>query len=310
MSDLPVVFLMGPTAIGKTAVAVELVQRMPLEIISVDSALIYRGMDVGTAKPDQATLSIAPHHLIDICEPTEIYSAAQFRHDALQAIREIHSENKIPLLVGGGMLYFRALEEGLSELPKANPEVRKQLDQEAEALGWAAMHKRLQHIDPESAERIHPNDPQRIQRALEVYEITGYPISQLQRQELTAPLNYPLLKLILTTESRTKLHGRIEQRFDEMLRTGLVEEVRRLKKVDGMHLGLPSARAVGYRQVWEHVDGQCDSAEMRKRGIVATRRYAKRQMTWLRKQKNAKVFDAFDDNTIENVTYCVQQFIA
>ncbi len=309
MPDLPVIFLMGPTAVGKTAVAVELVKRLPLEIISVDSALIYRGMDIGTAKPDEATLAVAPHRLIDICEPNEIYSAARFRQDALVHIAEIHAKQKIPLMVGGGMLYFRALEEGLSGLPAADTAVRAKLDQEAAKIGWPKMHERLQHVDSEAAARIHPNDPQRIQRALEVFEITGSPMSSLQNNESAKPLNYPLLKLVLTTERREELHRRIEQRFDVMLEQGLLDEVMALRERRDMYESLPAARAVGYRQVWEHLDGLYDKDEMRRRGIVATRRYAKRQMTWLRKQENVKVFDALCDDTIENVTGYVQQFI-
>ncbi|MBL1433874.1 MAG: tRNA (adenosine(37)-N6)-dimethylallyltransferase MiaA [Gammaproteobacteria bacterium] len=298
---LPVIFLMGPTAVGKTAVAVELVKRLPLEIISVDSALIYRGMDIGTAKPDHETLARAPHRLIDICEPNETYSAACFRHDALMHIEDIHKQQRIPLLVGGGMLYFKALEEGLSWLPEADPEVRARLEKDAEQIGWAQMHARLRTIDPVAAERIHPNDPQRIQRALEVYEITGSSMSTLQDKKNAIPLNYPLHKLVLNIENRELLHQRIEQRFDAMLAQGFAEEVRFMREQEGMHASLPSVRAVGYRQMWEHLNGEYDEIEMRRRGIVATRRYAKRQMTWLRSQKNVSTFDALDNTLINEL---------
>lgn len=300
---------MGPTAVGKTAVAVELVKRLPLEIISVDSALIYRGMDIGTAKPDGETLRQAPHRLIDICEPNEVYSAARFRADALSHIAEIHAQQKIPLLVGGGMLYFKALEEGLSGLPAADAGTRARLDAEASQIGWAKMHERLRAVDEEAAARIHPNDPQRIQRALEVYEITGSPLSLLQREETATPLNYPLLKLVCSIEDRAELHRRIEQRFDAMLVQGLVDEVRRLYARPDMHADLPAVRAVGYRQVWEYLDGDYDKDEMRRRGIVATRRYAKRQITWLRRQKNVTLLDALSGQLVAELTTLIKGFI-
>lgn len=298
---LPVIFLMGPTAVGKTAAAVELVKRLPLDIISVDSALIYRGMDIGTAKPDKATLLQAPHRLIDICEPDEIYSAACFRQDALTHIDDIHRQGRIPLLVGGGMLYFKALEEGLSWLPSADAKVRARLEDEAAQQGWEAMHARLHSVDPDAAARIHPNDPQRIQRALEVYELTGRSMSSLQEEKIAEPLNHPLLKLVLKIEDRALLHQRIEQRFDMMLEQGFADEVRRVRERENMHSALPAVRAVGYRQMWEHLDGDYDQDEMRRRGIVATRRYAKRQMTWLRGQDNAKVFDALDSKLVDKL---------
>lgn len=300
-NSLPVIFLMGPTAVGKTAVAVELVKRLPLEIISVDSALIYRGMDIGTAKPDNQTLEQAPHRLIDICDPNQIYSAASFRQDALVHIDDIHKQQRVPLLVGGSMLYFKALEEGLSLLPAADPEIRARLEQEAEQIGWSQMHARLRGIDPVAAERIHPNDPQRIQRALEVYEITGSSMSALLDKKNGAPLNYPLLKLVLTIEDRKLLHQRIEQRFDLMLAQGFAAEVRRMREKD-MHSALPSVRAVGYRQMWQHLDGEYDETEMRRRGVVATRRYAKRQMTWLRSQKNVSTFNALSSTLVDDLT--------
>ncbi len=300
---------MGPTAVGKTALAVELVKHLPLEIISVDSALIYRGMDIGTAKPDQATLEQAPHRLIDICEPDEIYSAARFRQDALEQIADIHRQQRIPLLVGGGMMYFKALEEGLSRLPAADPVIRAKLEQEAGRVGWAQMHVRLRSVDPAAAERIHCNDPQRIQRALEVYEISGSPMSLLQDEKKAAPLNYPLLKIVLSIEDRALLHQRIEQRFDMMLAQGFVSEVRRLHEREGMHAALPAVRAVGYRQAWEYLNGSYDLDEMRHQGIVATRRYAKRQMTWLRSQKNGSVFDAMSHTLVDDIKREITQFI-
>jgi len=300
---------MGPTAVGKTAVAVELVKRLPLEIISVDSALIYRGMDIGTAKPDRATLAQAPHRLVDICKPDEIYSAARFRQDALEHIADIHKHQRIPLLVGGGMLYFKALEEGLSLLPAADPGIRAKLEEEAEQIGWTQMHARLQGVDPVAAERIHPNDPQRIQRALEVYEISGSPMSLLQNKKMATSLNHPLLKFVLSIEDRAILHQRIEQRFDAMLEQGFIDEVRRMREIEGMHAALPAVRAVGYRQMWEHLDGNYDENEMRRRGIVATRRYAKRQMTWLRSQKNVTVSDGLGSTLVEDLVQKITEFI-
>lgn len=286
-----VICLMGPTASGKTGVAVELVQQLPLDIVSVDSALVYRGMDIGTAKPDAETLRLAPHRLIDIRDPVQPYSAAGFRDDALQEIASIHAAGRIPLLVGGTMLYFRALERGLSELPAADPDVRARLEAEAKTRGWAAMHERLAGIDPVAAARIHPNDPQRIQRALEVYDITGLSMTeQFERSPDTAP---PLrfLKIALVPEDRAVLHERIQRRFNIMLEQGFLDEVSALRARGDLDPDMPSMRAVGYRQAWAHLDGKLSAQEWVERAIVATRQYAKRQLTWLRSEGNTNPVD-------------------
>ncbi len=275
------VCLMGPTASGKTELAVELVARGPFDIVSVDSALIYRGMDIGTAKPGTQTLARAPHRLIDIRDPAERYSAAQFRDDCLTAMREIHAAGRIPLLTGGTMLYFRALEFGLSSLPRADERVRERLAAEAATRGWAALHARLRAIDPDAAARIHPNDPQRIQRALEVWEISGRPLSQLQAGR--APLRgWRLMKFARAPRQRAVLHRRIADRFRTMLEAGFEAEVAALRARGDLHPGLPSMRCVGYRQMWQYLDGELSHAEMIERGIIATRQLAKRQFTWLR----------------------------
>jgi len=292
------IFLMGPTASGKTGLAVELIQRLPLEIISVDSALIYRGMDIGTAKPDAQTLAQAPHRLIDIRDPSEIYSAAEFRHDALQAMDDIISRGNTPLLVGGTTLYFRALEEGLSDLPSADAEVRAELEAEAAEVGWPAMHTRLSQVDPEAADRIHPNDPQRIQRALEVYELCGEPMSALfagGRQQVPA---YRFLKLALVPGDRALLHARIAERFQLMLKQGFLDEVRHLRARGDLHTDLPSMRAVGYRQAWAHLDGNLSAEEWVERGVIATRQYAKRQMTWLRSERDCHWIDPLQKDPV------------
>jgi len=283
---LPVIFLMGPTATGKTEIAVSLSRQNPVDVISVDSAMVYRGMDIGTAKPSKVLLKEVPHRLIDICEPDETYSAAKFRLDALLAINEIHSQNRIPLLVGGTGLYFRALETGISDLPDADAEIRQQLESEAEQIGWQAMHRRLAEIDPASAERIHTNDPQRIQRALEIYQISGRSITDHYEEKTTNPFSFEVIKIILNPDDRSILHERIKHRFLKMLDEGLVEEVRTFHKNKRFVRSLPSMRMVGYRQVWNYLDGETDYEEMIEKGIIATRQLAKRQMTWLRKEEN------------------------
>ncbi len=283
---LPVIFLMGPTATGKTEIAVSLSRQNPVDVISVDSAMVYRGMDIGTAKPSKVLLKEVPHRLIDICEPDETYSSAKFRLDALLAINEIHSQNRIPLLVGGTGLYFRALETGISDLPDADAEIRQQLESEAEQIGWQAMHRRLAEIDPASAERIHTNDPQRIQRALEIYEISGRSITDHYEEETTNPFSFEVIKIILNPDDRSILHEKIKHRFLKMLDEGLVEEVRTFHKNKRFVRSLPSMRMVGYRQVWNYLDGETDYEEMIEKGIIATRQLAKRQMTWLRKEEN------------------------
>jgi len=286
MSQQPfAVFLMGPTASGKTDLAVELVRQRPCEIISVDSALVYRGMDIGTAKPDAELLALAPHRLIDVCDPSDAYSAARFRDDALAAMTEITAAGRIPLLVGGTMLYFRALQYGLSELPVADTVIRERLEQFQAEFGLAALHERLAEVDTIAANRIHPNDSQRIKRALEVFELTGKPMSQLQNRQGEQQLPYRLLKLVRAPDDRAVLHQRIEQRFHKMLQQGFEAEVRGLMRQEGVSADLPSMRSVGYRQMLSYIQGEYSYEEMIKRSIIATRQLAKRQFTWLRVEK-------------------------
>lgn len=297
----PVIFLMGPTATGKTDIAAALFKRLPVELISVDSALVYRGMDIGTAKPSKEFLNDVPHRLIDICEPVETYSAARFRDDALLAIDEIHSQNRIPLLVGGTGLYFRALESGISDLPDADAEIRLRLESEARDIGWQAMHARLAKVDPVSADRIHPNDPQRIQRALEIYQISGRSMTDHYDDGDASPFPFELIKIILNPGDRSNLHERIKHRFLKMLDEGLVEEVRSFHANGRFSGSLPAMRMVGYRQVWNYLDGQTDYEEMVEKAIVATRQLAKRQMTWFRKEKNGIWLDSDESGLIEQI---------
>jgi tRNA dimethylallyltransferase len=297
----PAIFLLGPTASGKTDIAIRLVEDLPCEIISVDSAMVYRGMDIGTAKPDAEILQNAPHRLIDICDPAEAYSAAQFAEDALREMNDICASGKIPLLVGGTFLYFRALAEGLSPLPAADCVTRSKLDAEAKAVGWAEMHRRLAAVDPETASRIHPNDPQRIQRALEVYELSGEPMSSILHRDNPGELPYNVSKLILAPGDRAELHDRIAIRFNQMLESGLVEEVDRLYQRVDLHKDLPSVRAVGYRQVWAYLEGELQYDQMIQRGVVATRQFAKRQFTWLRSEKDGTWFDALENNIYSKI---------
>lgn len=297
----PAIFLMGPTASGKTSLAVELVRHLPCDIISVDSALIYKGMDIGTAKPDEKTLAEAPHRLIDMLDPSESYSAAQFREDALREMADITSKGRIPLLVGGTMLYYRALQYGLSEMPSANPEVRARLDAEAEEKGWAHMHARLAEVDPETAARLHPNDPQRIQRALEVYELTGMPMSEYHRNQQSDPIPYQIYKLAVIPEDRAILHERISQRFDDMLVQGFMEEVKQLFARSDLHTNLPAIRTVGYRQGWEHLEGKWTYEEMIEKAKTATRNLAKRQHTWLRSEQDVTFFESTDSEILSKV---------
>ncbi len=280
---------MGPTASGKTDLAVELVRRFPFEIVSVDSVMVYRELEVGSAKPDCAVLSEAPHRLIDIVDPPDVYSAARFRQDALLAIDAIRSAGAIPLLVGGTMFYFQALEQGLSDLPAADPALREQIARRAQQLGWPALHAELAAVDPESAARIHPHDPQRLQRALEIHRLTGKTRSQLWARAKPAA-TMAATKLVLCPSARSELHCRIERRFDSMLEKGLVEEVAGLRSRWPLSPSSPAMRALGYRQVWQHLDGEFDAPELRRRGVVATRRFAKRQLTWLRAQSDAQWF--------------------
>ncbi|HVY53007.1 MAG TPA: tRNA (adenosine(37)-N6)-dimethylallyltransferase MiaA, partial [Gammaproteobacteria bacterium] len=280
-----------PTASGKTALAVELVQRLKAEIISVDSAMIYRDMDIGTAKPDAETLERAPHRLIDICDPAEAYSAGDFQKDALREIDNILQQGKIPLLVGGTMMYFHLLQNGLDELPTRNEQIRQQILQEAETLGWPELHKKLTSVDPEAAKRIHPHDSQRIQRALEVFALTGKPITEYQLQQ-NKEHAFGMINVIVSPTERSTLHQRIEKRFSQMLDLGFIEEVKQLKARPDLSLQKPSMRCVGYRQVWEHLDGQYSFEEMREKAIAATRQLAKRQITWLRRWQDATWIDS------------------
>ncbi|CAM2992605.1 tRNA (adenosine(37)-N6)-dimethylallyltransferase MiaA [Vibrio mytili] len=274
-------FLMGPTASGKTELAIRLRQKFPVEIISVDSALIYKGMDIGTAKPDDKEQSLAPHRLIDILDPSESYSAADFRRDALQEMEAIVAEGKIPLLVGGTMLYYKALLEGLSPLPAANPEIRQQIEQEALTKGWSVLHDELKQLDPVSAARIHPNDPQRLSRALEVFRISGKTLTELT-QTKGESLPYRVKQFAIAPKERAELHRRIELRFEKMMESGFEDEMNVLYAREDLHPDLPSIRCVGYRQMWEYLDGECTREEAVFRGICATRQLAKRQITWLR----------------------------
>ncbi len=297
----PVLFLMGPTASGKTALAVELTQRWPFEIVSVDSALVYREMDIGTAKPDRETQRLAPHRLVDILDPAEAYSAGRFRADALREIAAIQTTGRIPLLVGGTMLYFRVLEQGLSELPSADPAIRARLLTELAEQGSAALHNRLAAVDPTAAARIHPHDPQRIQRALEVYELTGRPLTELCARPRDECLPFRIFKLILAPADRQILHQRIERRFLAMLEQGFVAEVERLRARGDLNLNKPSMRAVGYRQVWEYLDGLLDYPALIRQGIVVTRQFAKRQLTWLRAEAGAVWLDSTAERLLEQV---------
>lgn len=302
MSKTPaIICLMGPTASGKTGLAIELVQQLPFEIISVDSAMVYRGMDIGTAKPTVDILKIAPHHLIDICDPAESYSAGRFTRDVLTAIDVIFKKGKIPLLVGGTMLYFHALQKGLNQLPTANPEVRLALQQQADQLGLAALHQRLSEIDPVAAARIHPHDAQRIQRALEVYEVSGKTLTELHQDELDPSQQYKMINIIVAPNDRKILHQRIAKRFDDMLAMGFIDEVKQLYARGDLNLENPSIRSVGYRQAWEYLMGRLNEAEMRERAIIATRQLAKRQFTWLRSWQDATWFDSENADLLERV---------
>lgn len=298
--DSPIVFLMGPTASGKTDLALELCRRLPMEVISVDSAMVYRGMDIGTAKPSKELLDEVPHRLINICDPAECYSAARFAEDARREIESIHIAGGVPLLVGGTGLYFRALEQGLSEMPAADPEIRLRIETEAREKGWVAMHDKLAAVDPAAADRIHPNDPQRLQRALEVYELTGRAISEFHDLP-SQSLEHPVIKIIVAPKDRQVLHDRISSRFENMLQEGLVEEVQTLYEREDLGPDLPAMRLVGYRQVWEYLAGTLDYEQMKAHAIAATRQLAKRQLTWLRREENATWFDSLAGDLTDSV---------
>jgi len=303
----PALFLMGPTASGKTQVAVELAQQLPVEIISVDSALVFRDMNIGTAKPEAAVLARAPHHLINILEPTNAYSAAAFRHDALRLMTDITQRGRIPLLVGGTMLYFRALRFGLNELPQADPKVRAALDEQSVRIGWPALHAELAQVDPETAALLKPNDAQRIQRALEVYQLSGQPLSALFKQQNKYPLPYQVMQIALIPSERSKLHARIATRFAAMLKLGLVDELLALKEKHLLHPDLPSMRCVGYRQAWQFLAGEINEMELSDKGNAATRQLAKRQLTWLRGMPEIIEFDCLAHNLAQQVLTAVRQ---
>ncbi len=305
----PAILLMGPTTSGKTAVAMALAERYPVELISVDSAQVFIDMDLGTAKPDRATLAQYPHRLIDVITPEERYSAARFRDDALAAMADITAAGKVPLLVGGTMLYFRTLLQGLADLPKADPALRAEIDAIAATHGWPEVHARLAKVDPPTAARLHPTDSQRLQRAMEIYLASGRPMSELLAESAHERPPYDFLEIALLPSDRAVLHERIAQRFDEMLAAGLDEEVRRLRGKYTLDLGLPSMRCVGYRQVWEAQDGLIPRHEMRDRGVFATRQLAKRQITWLGNSFEAETFDCLDPALVGRVAERTARFL-
>lgn len=307
MADTPVICLAGPTACGKTGFAIRLREVLPLEIVSVDSALVYRGMDVGTAKPDADVLKLAPHRLIDIRDPEQTYSAGEFVRDAVREIREIHAAGRVPILVGGTMMYFRSLTEGIAELPGADPGVRAALDADAAASGWPAMHRKLAGIDPAAAARINPNDRQRIQRALEVFQISGRTITDWQtgKQRLEARF----IKLALIPESRPALHERIRSRLRHMFANGFIEEVETLRQRPGLSGASPSMRAVGYRQIWAHLDGTYDRSTAEMKALAATRQLAKRQLTWLHSDGMADRIDPLEDRAFDAILATLEQHL-
>lgn len=294
------IFLMGPTASGKTAVAIELAARLPVEIVSVDSAQVFRHMDIGTAKPDREILASAPHHLIDVIDPDERYSAGQFQEDATRLMAEIAGRGKIPLLVGGTMLYFKALSEGLNELPKADMDIRAEIDDMARKRGWPALHDELARIDPGTAARLEPMDSQRIQRALEIWMITKTPMSHLLRAQKKAS-GFDCIPIALVPSDRSVLHKRIESRFMAMLEHGLVAETESLRERFELDPAMPAMRTVGYRQAWQYLDGEFGMTELTEKGIAATRQLAKRQLTWLRGMKDVRHFDCLDQDLAGNV---------
>ena len=325
VENKPVLMIMGPTATGKTAFAIEAAQRLGGEIISVDSALIYRGMDIGTAKPSEAELSAAPHHLINICDPLDSYSAAQFRADALVVIEDIQERGKLPILAGGTMLYFRALLDGIAQMPPSDEVVRAALDEQLKEQGAQALHDELASFDPEAAQRIHVNDPQRLLRAIEVYRISGKSLSDYHAEQKASQLDsavtpavpyqgtsmfpYPHLKVGLIPDDRARHRKLVAQRFDQMLEQGFVNEVRSLHQHGDLHLDLPSMRCVGYRQAWQYIEGDLSQAEMRERAVIATRQLAKRQMTWLRKEEKLQQWNCFKTDRselLENVSHFVK----
>lgn len=302
----PVICLMGPTASGKTALAMALSDNLPCDIISVDSALVFKGMDIGTAKPTEEEQKQYPHRLIDIIDPAMSYSAADFCKDALREIADIRAQGRIPLLVGGTMMYFKSLIDGISPLPEAKPAIRADIEKEAAVKGWQAMHEQLQRFDPVSAERIHPNDPQRLTRAIEVYRITGKSLTELTEVK-GEKLSGDIIQLAITPRDRKTLHQRIEQRFNIMLSQGFEAEVKKLKQRSDLHENLPSIRCVGYRQMWQYLNNECSYDEMIFKGVCATRQLAKRQLTWLRSWPNLTWLDMEDETNLQQVMLIVSK---
>jgi tRNA dimethylallyltransferase len=305
----PIPLIMGPTGAGKTALALRLAERYPIEIISVDSALVYRGMDIGTGKPSREELERFPHHLVDILDPSQPYSAGQFVRDALQAIGDIRQRGKLPVLVGGTMLYFRALRRGLAEMPQADPKVRQEIDAEAARSGWPALHTRLASIDPLTAQRIQPNDGQRIQRALEVHRLTGKTLSELHAQTRPADPAMKFAAFAWAPSEREQLHQAIERRFEQMMQAGLLEEVRQLQQRGDLHAELPAIRSVGYRQLWEHLCGKESLTASVQRAIFATRQLARRQLIWLRAEDDMQWCDALDSTAAVPIENAVATFV-
>ncbi len=305
----PAIFLMGPTAAGKTDLAVTLHEQLPCDIISVDSALVFKGMDIGTAKPDADLLARAPHRLIDIRDPAQSYSAAEFREDALREMAEITARGRIPLLVGGTMLYYKALRDGLADLPAADETVRREIEDQAEREGWAAIHARLQTVDPDSAARIHPADPQRLQRALEIYLVSGRTMTELVAEQKASSLPCKVLNLAVAPQERSTLHERIARRFHMMMDAGFMDEVEQLYTRGDLHPGLPSIRCVGYRQAWSYLDGELSREEMIERGIIATRQLAKRQFTWLRSWADLQWRDSLADDLLDSTLIDVRRWL-
>ncbi|MCH4810160.1 tRNA (adenosine(37)-N6)-dimethylallyltransferase MiaA [Vreelandella neptunia] len=301
------IFLMGPTAAGKTDTAIALHERLGHELISVDSAMVYRGMDIGSAKPSAVELARAPHHLIDIRDPAEPYSAADFREDALALMRQISAAGRVPLLVGGTMLYYKRLIEGVANLPSADPAIRQQLEAQWQAEGLLSLHKRLAEVDAVSAQRIHPNDPQRLMRALEVYFVSGRPMSELWAEQQPETFPWRVLSIALAPSDRSLLHQRIAKRFEVMMEEGLINEVAALKKRNDLHLGLPAMKSVGYRQVWEYLEGEYDYATLIERGVIATRQLAKRQLTWLRSWPSLEWVDSQHPDALDKVLKFVRE---
>ncbi len=309
MSRSPAILLMGPTGSGKTDLAAALVERLPLEIVSVDAAMVYRGMDIGTAKPGPELLARAPHHLVDLIDPVESYSAARFLADAGAAMSAIAARGRVPLLAGGTMLYFRALQSGLARLPAADPAVRRRIEERAAAEGWPALHAELARLDPVTAARVRPNDRQRIQRALEVIERSGRPLSAQLAEDLRGAASREDLSLVLAPSDRAALFDRLAARYDGMLKRGFVDEVRGLRARGDLHAGLPSMRLIGYRQLWQHLDGALTLAEASEKAVAATRQLARRQLTWLRAEPRAEWFDSGDAQTPERIAARVAEWL-